>query len=155
MSSLDRIRVAKPCPMAWSEMVGDEKTRFCTKCQHRVYNLTEMTSAEAERLLADREGRLCLRYFRRADGRIMTRDCPVGEKRANTQRKIMAVGLIGFLFSWVTGVQPVLGGGWTTGVAKSRCPRTSGHSLVTLPVAQASEVREVIGSPQPPPAEQP
>src|ERR1043166_8441234 len=119
MSRLERIRIAKPCPMAWSDMEGDDKMRHCCKCDQRVYNLTAMTSAEAEHLLATRDGRMCLRYFRRADGRIMTKDCPVGEKRLGTQRKVMAAGILAFLFSFVTGATPGLGSGWTTGAMKT------------------------------------
>jgi hypothetical protein len=59
-------------------MEGDERSRFCTECKLNVYNLSDMTMAEAEDLIRSREGRLCVRYFQRADGRVMTRDCPKG-----------------------------------------------------------------------------
>ncbi len=29
-------------------------------------------------MLRSREGRLCVRYFQRADGKVLTRDCPKG-----------------------------------------------------------------------------
>jgi hypothetical protein len=35
-----------------------------------------MTAAEAAALIAGREGRLCARLFRRADGTVITADCP-------------------------------------------------------------------------------
>ena len=43
-----------------------------------VYNLSEMSQPEAEGLLRSHEGRLCVRYYQRSDGTILTKDCPVG-----------------------------------------------------------------------------
>jgi hypothetical protein len=37
-----------------------------------------MTRSEAESLIARTDGRLCVRFYRRRDGSIITRDCPVG-----------------------------------------------------------------------------
>jgi len=59
-------------------MIGSEQMRFCGQCNLNVYNLSGMTRAEAESIIARNEGRLCVRFYRRADGSIITRDCPVG-----------------------------------------------------------------------------
>jgi hypothetical protein len=83
--TLDKIRVAAPCPMVWEQMTGDNRVRHCQECKLNIYNLSDMTRAEAERLIATREGRLCVHYYRRADGTILTRDCPRG-LRAVTER---------------------------------------------------------------------
>lgn len=116
MSRLDQIHIAKPCPANWSDMEGDDKMRFCSKCRQRVFNLSEMTTAEAEELLAARDKRICVRYFRRTDGRIMTRDCPVGVKRVRTQRFAMTAGLLTFLINIAISSQVISGGSeWTTG----------------------------------------
>jgi hypothetical protein len=77
-SPLEEVRVASPCPADWGRMVGDERVRFCGSCSLHVYNLSGMTRREAEALVTNAEGRLCVRFFRRADGSILTRDCPVG-----------------------------------------------------------------------------
>ncbi len=77
-NSLDRIRIASPCPASWERMTGDDRVRFCDECKLQVYNIGEMTRAEAEALIAKTEGRLCARIYRRADGTVITRDCPVG-----------------------------------------------------------------------------
>ena len=53
-------------------------TRFCAQCNLNVYNLSGMTRNEAESLIARNEGRLCVRFYRRADGSIITTDCPLG-----------------------------------------------------------------------------
>jgi hypothetical protein len=75
---LDGVRVAAPCPADWSKMVGDERVRYCGECNLHVYNLSGMTRREAETLITNAEGRLCVRFYRRADGTVLTRNCPVG-----------------------------------------------------------------------------
>jgi hypothetical protein len=75
---LERVRIASPCAADWEQMVGDERVRFCSQCNLKVYNLSAMTRREAEDLIATREGRLCARLYRRADGTVLTRDCPLG-----------------------------------------------------------------------------
>jgi hypothetical protein len=75
---LGRLRVASPCPASWEAMEGDERVRFCRQCELHVYDLSAMTRAEAESLVARTEGRLCARFYRRADGTVLTSDCPRG-----------------------------------------------------------------------------
>ena len=75
---LDHVKVAAPCPAEWERMTGDDRKRFCHQCSLNVYNLSGMTRREAESLIVNSEGRLCVRYFRRADGTILTSNCPVG-----------------------------------------------------------------------------
>ena len=75
---LDRIAVASPCPMAWDDMTGNERVRFCSQCKLNVYDISAMTKSEAESFISNAEGRICARLYRRADGTILTRDCPVG-----------------------------------------------------------------------------
>jgi hypothetical protein len=75
---LERMRVASPCPVSWDSMEGDERVRFCRECSLHVYNVSGMTRAEAESLVSRTEGRLCARFHRRADGTVLTKDCPEG-----------------------------------------------------------------------------
>ncbi len=75
---LDRIAVASPCSVAWDEMEGDDRVRFCNRCSLNVYNISAMTKAEAESVITNTEGRVCASFYRRADGTILTQDCPVG-----------------------------------------------------------------------------
>lgn len=75
---VQNLRVASPCPIRWEQMSGDDCVRRCQECKLDVYNLSDMTASEAEKLLAAREGRLCVRFHQRADGTVITRDCPVG-----------------------------------------------------------------------------
>jgi hypothetical protein len=87
-----------------------------------------MTTTEAEELLSNLGGRICVRYFRRADGRIMTRDCPIGVKRVRGQRIWAASGFLAFLFNLAGGVgffrplQGEVGGSYITGSIKAKQP---------------------------------
>jgi hypothetical protein len=76
--SLDVIQVASPCPALWDEMEGDGLARHCAECDKNVYNISGMSREDAESLIQEKEGRLCVRFFQRADGTILTKDCPVG-----------------------------------------------------------------------------
>jgi hypothetical protein len=81
---LDRVDVAKPCSASWDEMTGDDRVRRCESCHLDVYDISAMRREEAQEFLAARAGaeRTCIRFFRRADGRLLTRDCPVGVRAA-------------------------------------------------------------------------
>ncbi len=77
-SKLDHVRVAAPCHVDWDSMSGNDRQRFCGQCQMNVYNLSDMTRAEAEYFVGNAEGRVCVRFYRRRDGSIITDNCPVG-----------------------------------------------------------------------------
>lgn len=88
---LDRVRVASPCSAKWDDMVGDERERFCLSCDKQVFNISAMGRAEAEAFLAARVGnKTCIRFFRRADGTILTDDCPTGVRR----RRLRVIGAV-------------------------------------------------------------
>src|SRR5688572_5083696 len=91
VSLIQRVEIASPCPAKWDDMVGDEKSRFCSQCNLNVYNLSAMSEAEAERLIIEKEGNLCARIYRRADGTILTRDCPLGWRVARRSMACFAI----------------------------------------------------------------
>jgi hypothetical protein len=99
-SPLRNVKVASPCPADWDRMIGDERVRFCGQCELNVYNLSAMSTIEAESLIARTEGRLCVRYYRRKDGSIITQDCPVGlralKQRAARVKRAVASLVLGF-----------------------------------------------------------
>ena len=72
--TLDVISVKTPCPASWDAMAGDERSRFCEHCGLHVHNLSQMTLDEAQRLVCERAGRLCVRFERDAAGRVLTLD---------------------------------------------------------------------------------
>jgi hypothetical protein len=85
------MRVASACRAGWDAMEGDERVRFCRECGLNVYNISALTRPEAETLVARTEGRLCARLHRRADGTVLTKDCPKG-LRAVKLRAARAAG---------------------------------------------------------------
>lgn len=102
---LARVRVASPCGVSWEGMEGDARVRFCRECNLNVYNLSEMTGAEAASLVAATEGRLCARFCRRADGTVLTRDCPAGLRAARLRVSRAAGAALAALLSLFTVAQ--------------------------------------------------
>lgn len=74
-NELPILRVAKPCTEDWEQMVGDDRVRYCAKCELSVYNFADMTRDEIAELVARREGRICGRLYRRQDGTVVTKEC--------------------------------------------------------------------------------
>ncbi len=104
---LDDIKVASPCPANWNEMRGDERQRYCSECKLNVYNLSEMTRREAENFIISAEGRVCVKFYRRTDGTVLTSDCPVGwqalKKRVSLAAKAfvsICAGIFGGIFAF-------------------------------------------------------
>ncbi len=75
---INSLRVAAPCPVPWETMTGDDRVRRCNECELNIFNISEMTADEVEGLVQSRDGRMCIRLYRRADGTVLTKDCPVG-----------------------------------------------------------------------------
>ena len=96
---LANIKIAAPCSADWNEMNGSERVRFCASCQLNVFNLSAMTKREAEKLIIETEGNLCVRFHRRADGTVLTQNCPTGLKAL--KRRVTQTAAI--LFSTVMG----------------------------------------------------
>jgi hypothetical protein len=121
-ATFDKIDIATPCHVEWDQMDGDERVRHCGDCRLFVYNVAEMTRAEAATLIATNEGgRTCLRLYRRPDGTLLTADC-WARLRAARQRgwiafaaALVIVGLtqlglrfaaLGWLIQWSTAERP-------------------------------------------------
>lgn len=113
---LNSVKISSPCSADWEDMIGNARRRFCGQCELNVYNLSEMTKREAEELINQTEGRLCVRYYKRPDGTILTRDCPVGlqalRRRVSRIRNAVVSSLLGLLagvgiFEVANDIQPV------------------------------------------------
>lgn len=103
-SPLNNLSVASPCSADWEEMYGDERKRFCGDCKLNVYNLSGMTTDEAEALVMNAEGSLCVRFYKRADGSVITADCPVGWAKVKQRTKVWATAAASLLIALFTGV---------------------------------------------------
>lgn len=104
---LESIQIATPCHADWDKMQGDDRARHCQSCAKNVYNLSAMTRLEAQRLIAEKEGDLCVQLHRRADGTVLTSDCPIGISpvRKSAQWFKMALGAAVAAILSVFGVQ--------------------------------------------------
>src|SRR5579864_1129321 len=99
-----RIQIASPCSANWDRMDGDGRVRHCPECNLDVYNFSAMTSAEIDRIVSDRRGRVCARFYQRADGTMLTQDCPVGV-RATLRRASRAAAAV---FAALVSVGPAM-----------------------------------------------
>ncbi len=103
-SPLNNIQIASPCSADWDEMYGDDRKRFCGECKLNVYNLSGMSRDEAEVLIMNAEGRLCVRFYRRSDGSVITSDCPVGWAKLKQRTRLYAAAMASLLMALFTGV---------------------------------------------------
>ncbi|HEX8284737.1 MAG TPA: hypothetical protein VF588_15345 [Pyrinomonadaceae bacterium] len=127
-SPLDEVRVAAPCPADWGKMVGDERVRYCGSCDLHVYNLSGMTRREAEGLVASTEGRLCVRFFRRADGTILTNNCPVGLSAVRRRAARVAGSVLSAALGFFGGL------GLNFGIDRALSPSIMDKSAVPAPL---------------------
>jgi hypothetical protein len=78
-------------------MPGTNRVRFCGQCRQHVYNLSAMSREAADMVLLANEGRLCVRFFQRPDGTVLTRDC-LARVRAFRRRLVGGLSLAAALF---------------------------------------------------------
>lgn len=98
-SPLDDLHAAARCRAKWEQMdavEGSCAVRFCRTCEKNVYNVSGMERRAAEVNLRRYEGEnCCVRFSRRADGTLITNDCPVG-RSAWRQTERVAIVLLAF-----------------------------------------------------------
>lgn len=68
------LQIHKPCPKSWSQLVGDERRRFCSECSLHVHNAEELTRNEAQALVSEARGRVCMRVSYDPSGAPIFRD---------------------------------------------------------------------------------
>jgi hypothetical protein len=103
-----KVLIAAPCSEKWEAMTpvpGNERQRHCASCKLNVYDTRKLTEGELEALLRRSEGRVCGRVYTRADGTVLTKDCPRGlalvRKRALaavTMAVTLLLAAVGFAF---------------------------------------------------------
>jgi hypothetical protein len=97
-------------------MSGDDRVRHCTLCDLNVYNFANMKRDEILELLARSEGRVCARLYRRADGTLLTSDCPSALRALRDRMSRLRAALMAAL----VGAAAFASGCATTGPARSR-----------------------------------
>lgn len=90
----ERLHIQTPCSERWEEMQGSAQVRFCTRCEKRVFDLSAMTEAEAEALLAKKRFGICVRYALRPDGTIVSGACPSAQPKVPRAVAAAAAALI-------------------------------------------------------------
>jgi hypothetical protein len=115
-------------------MEGDEKVRFCSGCQQHVYNLSAMDVEEAAARVAEHSDDLCVRFFRRADGTLLTQDCSVGVEKKRRERRAAVKTIAILAVSAVYLVAPAVIPGAIVGKRMGR------------PLTREEQIRLVAGS---------
>ena len=150
MIPLHTLEVASPCHADWDEMQGDAQIRFCRTCRKNVYNLSEMTHDDAQALVSRLEGRLCVRFYTRADGTLLTQDCPIGLRavRRSLARKLSYAAAV--LLSCTSGLLRLPGTAQAVTVAKKHV--TKPHATKPHAIKQhTAGPSHTMGKPVPPP----
>ena len=130
---LNNIKIASPCSQDWNEMLGNERRRFCGECRLNVYNLSGMSQREAENLLLDSGGRLCVRFYRRADGSILTEDCPVGWQAIKQRVSKTTAAFVSLVFAALSGI----------GMANYFAKSNDGIAVEVVPKIEISTTSEI------------
>src|SRR5205814_6615234 len=94
---LETIRVSSPCEKSWDEMHGDDQRRFCDHCNKHVHNLSAMTRNDAERLICENAGSLCVRYAMTEAGNVRTLEYQPAPPALRRARTWVALGILGAL----------------------------------------------------------
>jgi hypothetical protein len=136
--SLDDVQIASPCSERWDRMRGDSAVRHCDSCHMNVYNLSNMTREEALAVLARHEPRMCVRFYRRRDGTVLTRDCPVGVSRLRHAARRSWARLAAAI-SVVIGALLSL---------KALTRRTDAATRAPAPIAAAAATAQALAQPQ-------
>ena len=138
---LDLVKIENPCPADWNAMTGDDRSRFCAHCQKHVHDLSQMSLGDAERLVCESAGSLCVRMHRDEAGKLITLDYEQAVRRRWTW-KILAP---------LTAIM-ALGGGWINYWIAHK-PAKSAISVIAGKIAPPSRVLmgDVLGpTPQQP-----
>jgi hypothetical protein len=97
-NKLETINLVFSCPMAWDKMIGDNQIRYCPECKLNVYNISNLNNTEATNLINSNENRLCIKFYRRADGTVLTKDCSIRikviKKKIATNTAVVSLAIL-------------------------------------------------------------
>src|SRR5436309_13405991 len=103
-----------------------------------------MTKRDAEHLIAETEGRLCIRYYRRTDGTILTKNCPVGLRALKRRLSRVAAATASAVLSFLAGILAV------TGLKESSLiPAMTKGAMINIEKPKVVPTTGTYGSPQP------
>jgi hypothetical protein len=90
---LAQVSIPTPCPMEWADMKGDDRVRYCATCSKHVYDISAMPAVDAANFIQSHKGELCVQFYRRPDGTIVTAKCSSGFDRPRLIRSIGGAAL--------------------------------------------------------------
>lgn len=79
-TSFQEIKIASPCHVPIDKMEDRGSCFHCHDCNLNVYHFSNLTNAEIASLLNQNNEKLCIGMFKREDGTVITKDCPLGLK---------------------------------------------------------------------------
>lgn len=123
--SFDRMIIPAPCDADWDSMTGNDRVRFCAHCSLHVANLSDLTRQEAISLVARSQGRLCVRFEKKPDGSVLTRQAP--QKLHHIARRVSRIAA----------------GAFTATLSLSGASAQSGLSSNSVPPGQVITHREL------------
>lgn len=135
-----QVRIASPCHADWNAMSGDARVRHCAECNLDVYNFSEMSEREIDRLVEEREERLCARFYQRPDGTMLTKNCPTGF-RASLLR---ATKLTSAALATIIGLIPGFARASTPAANPLRASRGAGFTLLQIQAAPKGVTIQVV-----------
>jgi len=140
------IRIASPCSADWEKMSGNDRVRHCGTCNLNVYNLSAMSTREAAEMLAKTQGRICVRFYRRADGKILTQDCPLGLRAVVRRVSRIAGATLAVLAGLGASAEPLLALGTSPALVQTQQKRAEILVEVVDPQgAVVANARVVLG----------
>lgn len=92
---LANVQIASPCDARWEDMQGDDRMRFCGDCKKHVHDLSKMNREQVDVFLHAHAEGACVRLYQRADGTLITADCPVGLRRRRARALLVATMSVG------------------------------------------------------------
>ena len=92
---LDSVDIKSPCNQSWDEMFGNDEVRFCSHCAKNVHNISAMNRKKAEYLIKKSEGKLCIRYVKTPQGKLITAPPTLTKitRRATIAASVLATSL--------------------------------------------------------------
>lgn len=87
------VKKASPCPVAWTELSGSDRVRWCNPCGHYVYNPNRISVDELMSVISFQEGFRPEYLYKREDGTLLSKNCLVGTRKAQKLGALLTGGI--------------------------------------------------------------
>lgn len=81
LKRVETFRQSPPCAAPCEEASKKGRVAQCTQCPLLVYDFTDMDDAEAQKIVTKQEGKENAVFYKRKDGKFLTKPCPVAATR--------------------------------------------------------------------------